>query len=96
MDLSQQLGLPFIGGTIANPVVLLKDPRSLLKVVESVGIRKLLGVVEDSRNQVLLLCLSRMFLSQFRVVLPHQSAGRHPPRPVVDAGEDIFELVDDG
>ena len=78
MDSSQQLGLPFIGGPIINPSVLLKDPRSLPKAVENVDIRELLGVVEDSRNQVLPLCLSRMFLSWFRVVLPHQSAGRHP------------------
>ena len=77
MDSSQQIGLP-LGGPIVNPSVLLKDPRSLPKVVENVGIRKLLGVVEDSRNQVLPLCLSRMFLSRFRVVLPHQSTGKHP------------------
>ena len=52
LNTSQQLGLPFICGPIVNPRVLLYDPRGLVKVVEDLSVGELLGVVEDSRNEI--------------------------------------------
>jgi hypothetical protein len=45
--------LALICGPEIEPRILLKDPRSLPKVVENVGVRETLGVIEDSKDQIL-------------------------------------------
>ena len=85
MNSPRLFGLPVISGPIVQARFLLRNPRDLAGVGKDVGVGEALGVVEDSGDELLprthIIAVVNSFgsvLTQFRVILPHQSAGRIP------------------
>ena len=83
MDSPKQFGLSIIGGPMVQARFLLHNPRDLAEVGEDVGVGEALGAAEDSGDELLPLAHQMavvnnfsFVLSRFRVILPHQSAGR--------------------